>query len=135
MAGRRRSRLHRSHTLHATPVFVQAPNDSVASSAFRLVWSAAGQHDPIYRYLGAEEATLPKGAGALPRAHSLRYPRLGAWASMMGNPYLMLAGSVSPERFGVYMGIFNMFIVIPMMIQIFTLPLYHEVWLGGNRGT
>lgn len=55
-----------------------------------------------------------------------------AWASMMGNPYVMLAGSVPPERVGVYMGIFNMFIVIPMMIQIFTLPLYYEAWLGGN---
>ncbi len=55
-----------------------------------------------------------------------------AWASIMGNPYIMLAGSIPPERVGVYMGIFNMFIVIPMMIQIFTLPLYYEAWLGGN---
>lgn len=55
-----------------------------------------------------------------------------AWASMMGNPYVMLAGSIPPERTGVYMGIFNMFIVIPMMIQIFTLPLYYQSWLGGN---
>lgn len=55
-----------------------------------------------------------------------------AWASMMGNPYIMLAGSIPPERTGVYMGIFNMFIVIPMMIQIFTLPLYYNSWLGGN---
>jgi len=30
------------------------------------------------------------------------------------------------------MGIFNMFIVIPMMIQIFTLPLYYNRWLAGN---
>ena len=30
------------------------------------------------------------------------------------------------------MGIFNMFIVIPMMIQIFTLPLYYKSLLGGN---
>jgi maltose/moltooligosaccharide transporter len=30
------------------------------------------------------------------------------------------------------MGIFNMFIVIPMMIQIFTLPLYYRSWLAGN---
>ena len=62
-------------------------------------------------------------------------PMLGiglAWASMMANPYVMLAGSVPPERVGVYMGIFNMFIVIPMMIQIFTLPLYYDRWLGGN---
>jgi maltose/moltooligosaccharide transporter len=62
-------------------------------------------------------------------------PMLGvglAWASIMGNPYVMLAGSVPPERVGVYMGIFNMFIVIPMMLQIFTLPLYYRSWLGGN---
>ena len=55
-----------------------------------------------------------------------------AWASMMGNPYIMLAGSIPKERTGVYMGIFNMFIVIPMMIQIFTLPLFYSSWLGGN---
>ena len=62
-------------------------------------------------------------------------PMLGvgvAWASIMGNPYVMLAGSIPPERVGVYMGIFNMFIVIPMMIQIFTLPLYYDSLLGGN---
>lgn len=55
-----------------------------------------------------------------------------AWASMMGNPYIMLAGSIPKERTGVYMGIFNMFIVIPMMIQIFTLPLFYQTWLRGN---
>ena len=55
-----------------------------------------------------------------------------AWASIMGNPYIMLAGCIPPERTGVYMGIFNMFIVIPMIIQIFTLPLFYNSWLGGN---
>ncbi|WP_426195826.1 MFS transporter [Massilia sp. DWR3-1-1] len=55
-----------------------------------------------------------------------------AWASIMGNPYIMLAGCIPPERTGVYMGIFNMFIVIPMIIQIFTLPLYYQAWLGGR---
>jgi len=55
-----------------------------------------------------------------------------AWASIMGNPYVMLAGSIPPERAGVYMGIFNMFIVIPMIIQMITLPLYYQSLLGGN---
>ena len=50
----------------------------------------------------------------------------------MGNPYIMLAGCIPPRRTGVYMGIFNMFIVIPMIIQIFTLPLYYHAWLGGR---
>ncbi|MEP7002308.1 MAG: hypothetical protein ABI969_17595, partial [bacterium] len=57
-----------------------------------------------------------------------------AWASIMGNPYVMLAGCIPQERVGVYMGIFNMFIVIPMMIQIFTLPLFYNAWLGGEPG-
>ena len=50
----------------------------------------------------------------------------------MGNPYIMLAGSIPAERTGVYMGIFNMFIVIPMLLETFTMPLYYESWLGGN---
>jgi maltose/moltooligosaccharide transporter len=62
-------------------------------------------------------------------------PMLGvglAWASIMGNPYVLLAGSIPPERAGVYMGIFNMFIVIPMLIQMVTLPLIYESLLGGQ---
>ena len=55
-----------------------------------------------------------------------------AWASIMANPYVMLAGCIPQERVGVYMGIFNMFIVIPMMIQIFTLPLIYQPLLHGN---
>ncbi len=55
-----------------------------------------------------------------------------AWASIMGNPYVMLAGSIPPERAGVYMGIFNMFIVIPMLIQMVTLPLFYDSLLGGR---
>ena len=54
------------------------------------------------------------------------------WASIMGNPYVMLARSIPPERTGVYMGIFNMFIVIPMLIQAVTLPLYYKHLLGGD---
>lgn len=65
----------------------------------------------------------------------LYIPMIGiglAWASIMGNPYVMLAGCIPAERTGVYMGIFNMFIVIPMIIQIFTLPLYYQSLLSGN---
>ncbi len=55
-----------------------------------------------------------------------------AWGSIMGNPYVLLAGSIPPERAGVYMGIFNMFIVIPMLIQSLTLPLLYDSLLGGR---
>ncbi|MDO8457811.1 MAG: MFS transporter [Burkholderiaceae bacterium] len=65
----------------------------------------------------------------------LLLPMLGvglAWASIMGNPYIMLADSIPQERAGVYMGIFNMFIVIPMIIQMLTLPLLYNSVLAGD---
>jgi maltose/moltooligosaccharide transporter len=40
-----------------------------------------------------------------------------AWASMMGIPYLMVVANIPKERYGVYMGIINMMIVIPMIFQ------------------
>jgi len=36
-----------------------------------------------------------------------------AWASILSMPYAILAGSLPPQRTGVYMGIFNFFIVLP----------------------
>ena len=54
------------------------------------------------------------------------------WAGMMGNTYVMLADAIPPERNGIYMGIFNMFIVIPMLIQTVTMPLIYEPLLGGD---
>ena len=78
------------------------------------------------------------GMEFIPEIHSaalLFIPMIGiglAWASIMGNPYILLAGCIPKHRTGVYMGIFNMFIVIPMIIQIFTLPLYYQSLLGGD---
>lgn len=39
-----------------------------------------------------------------------------AWGSIMGNPYVILSNAIPPQRTGVYMGIFNMMIVIPMLV-------------------
>lgn len=54
------------------------------------------------------------------------------WAGMMGNTYVMLADCIPPERNGIYMGIFNLFIVIPMLIQTLTMPLIYRPLLGGD---
>ncbi|TXC70337.1 SLC45 family MFS transporter [Sphingomonas ginsenosidivorax] len=54
------------------------------------------------------------------------------WGSMMGNPYVILAGSIPAERTGVYMGIFNMMIVIPMLIFSGTMWLFYDRLLGGD---
>src|ERR687894_2176796 len=56
------------------------------------------------------------------------------WASMVGVPYLMVASMVPRERTGVYMGILNMMIVVPMLIQTLTFGWIFENLLG-NRGT
>jgi maltose/moltooligosaccharide transporter len=39
-----------------------------------------------------------------------------AWASILAMPYAMLSGALPAERMGVYMGIFNFFIVIPEIL-------------------
>lgn len=54
------------------------------------------------------------------------------WASLMGNPYVMLASAIPPARTGVYMGIFNMFIVVPMMIETLVMPIIYRPLLGGD---
>ena len=54
------------------------------------------------------------------------------WAGMMGNTYVMLAAAIPPARNGVYMGIFNMFIVLPMLIETLTMPLIYRPLLGGD---
>jgi maltose/moltooligosaccharide transporter len=66
---------------------------------------------------------------------ALFVPMIGiglGWASMMGNPYVMLANAIPPARTGIYMGIFNMFIVIPMLIESVTMPLIYRSQLGGD---
>ncbi|PKP93131.1 MAG: MFS transporter, partial [Alphaproteobacteria bacterium HGW-Alphaproteobacteria-15] len=54
------------------------------------------------------------------------------WAGMMGNTYVMLADCIPSQRNGIYMGIFNLFIVIPMLIQTLTMPLIYRPLLGGD---
>ena len=56
------------------------------------------------------------------------------WASMMGIPYLMVVGNIPKERYGVYMGIINMMIVIPMIIQNLSFGYILRNFLGNNPG-
>lgn len=43
-----------------------------------------------------------------------------AWASILSMPYAMLASALPAARIGVYMGVFNFFIVIPEIVQALT---------------
>ena len=99
---------------------------------------------PLIRKVGARYvhagALVAGGLGMLLLPHItsplwLAIPAIGVgicWGSIMGTPYVMLASCIPPRRTGVYMGIFNMMIVIPMLINAATLPLIYDRWLGGD---
>jgi maltose/moltooligosaccharide transporter len=54
------------------------------------------------------------------------------WASMMGIPYLMVVSEIPKEKYGVYMGIINMMIVIPMFIQTITFGYIMKHFLNND---
>ena len=56
-----------------------------------------------------------------------------AWASTLSMPYAMLAGSLPPKRMGVYMGIFNFFIVTPEILASVGLGWFMSHVLQENR--
>ncbi len=55
-----------------------------------------------------------------------------AWASILAMPYAILAGSLPAEKMGVYMGIFNFFIVIPQITAAAILGFFVKNIVGGE---
>jgi maltose/moltooligosaccharide transporter len=56
-----------------------------------------------------------------------------AWASILSMPYTMLAGSIPPAKMGIYMGIFNFFIVLPEIIASLTFGKIMTNYLNNDR--
>jgi maltose/moltooligosaccharide transporter len=77
--------------------------------------------------------TIPFGSGIEVSQIYLFSFGLGiTWASMMAMPYQILASSIPNGKTGIYMGIFNIFIVVPMIIQIFSVQYIVYDLLGQN---
>ena len=56
-----------------------------------------------------------------------------AWASILSMPYAILSGALPAARMGVYMGVFNFFIVIPEIMQALTFgPIIRAVFGTDN---
>jgi len=55
-----------------------------------------------------------------------------AWASILSMPYVMLSTAVPPHRMGVYMGVFNLFIVIPQIVMSLIVPNIFNNVLGAD---
>jgi maltose/moltooligosaccharide transporter len=54
-----------------------------------------------------------------------------AWASILSLPYALLSDNVPAEKMGVYMGIFNFFIVIPQLLAASVLGFLLRTFMGG----
>ena len=55
-----------------------------------------------------------------------------AWASILAMPYAILAGSIPAKKMGLYMGIFNFFIVLPQLIAATVLGYVTRTYFGGE---
>jgi maltose/moltooligosaccharide transporter len=56
-----------------------------------------------------------------------------AWSSILSMPYAMLAGALPDDKIGVYMGIFNFFIVLPEIIASLFFGWIMQHLLNNNR--
>jgi len=62
-------------------------------------------------------------------------PMLGigfAWASILSMPYAILTGSLPSNKMGIYMGIFNFFIVIPQILAASILGFFMRQFFDGQ---
>ena len=104
--------------------------------AFGLVWFAK-KYSPKLVHFGC---LVLAGIGFLAFPHIenkyLLFPAITGfgigWASMMGIPYLMVVSKIPKERYGVYMGIINMMIVIPMFMQTTTFGFILKHFLNSD---
>ncbi len=107
-------------------------------SAFGLVWMAKKfspkkVHIACLLMAGLALLAFPQ----IENKYLLFVPMAGfgiAWASMMGIPYLMVVNDIPKEKYGVYMGIINMMIVIPMILQTTTFGWVLNHFLGNDSG-
>ena len=53
-----------------------------------------------------------------------------SWGSILSMPYAMLSSTLDPKKMGVYMGIFNMFIVIPQIVAATSLTAIYKGLFG-----
>lgn len=104
--------------------------------AFLIAWvakkiSAKSVHSICLFFAGVGLIT----ATQIHNASFLLFPMIGlgiGWASMMGTPYVILAGTIPKEKTGVYMGILNMFIVLPMLIETLSFKHIYNNLLNAN---
>ena len=85
--------------------------------------------------VGIQEVDLEKLAQNIKNEYFILLPMIAlgiGWASMMGLPYSMVSPSIPHSKRGIYMGVINMMIVIPMLIQTLSFGFVFKNILGNN---
>jgi maltose/moltooligosaccharide transporter len=117
-------------------VLMSVYNGFAAVMAFILVWLAKLTNRKTVHLI-----SLVIGGLALASFYLIKDPNLLlvselgiglAWASILAMPYAILTGSLPAEKMGVYMGIFNFFIVIPQITAASILGFFVRDVFGGD---
>jgi maltose/moltooligosaccharide transporter len=117
-------------------VLMSVYNGFAAVMAFVLVWLAKLTSRKTVHLI-----SLVIGGFALASFYLIKDPNLLlvselgiglAWASILAMPYAILTGSLPAEKMGVYMGIFNFFIVIPQITAASILGFFVRNVFGGE---
>ncbi len=115
-------------------VLMAVYNGFAAIMAFLLVWIARKTSRKSVHAI-----SLMCGAAGLLSFYVIKDPKLLivselgiglAWASILAMPYAILTGSLPAEKMGVYMGIFNFFIVIPQITAAAILGFFLKHFFG-----
>jgi maltose/moltooligosaccharide transporter len=117
-------------------VLMSVYNGFAAVMAFVLVWLAKLTSRKTVHLI-----SLVAGGLGLASFYVIKDPNLLlvselgiglAWASILAMPYAILTGSLPAEKMGVYMGIFNFFIVIPQITAASILGFFVRNIFGGE---
>jgi maltose/moltooligosaccharide transporter len=117
-------------------ILMSAYNGIAALAAFLLVWMANRMERKKVHAI-----SLTMGGLGLASFYIIKDPTLLlvseigigiAWASILSIPYAILTGSLPQKKLGVYMGIFNFFIVIPQITAAAILGFMVKYLFGGD---
>lgn len=107
-------------------------------SAFALVWFVRKSNAKVVHFVCLVLAGVGFIIFPMVGNKYLLFPAITGfgigWASMMGIPYLLVVSKIPKERYGVYMGIINMMIVVPMILQSLSFGYILKNFLGNNPG-
>ncbi len=124
------------HVFHITDIHSREYNDAanqvgsymgtygLSSMAYALLLSLVTSKYAINRKYLHMASLIIGGMGFIsmmiisePWMLHLSFTAIGiAWASILAMPYAMLSSAIAKEKMGMYMGLFNMFIVIPQIV-------------------